>query len=310
MVDGDAEPRLDVLIAGGGFIGCYATRACEGRDLRVRAVDRHPNELAAALGLRSAVEACDLLDPIQTSGLLHSHRPRALVVTAQLSLDQEQQPLRQLVLAAAEAGTKRIVVVSSLAVYGAAPHCAEGLPESTKPADPSSYGGAKIAEERAVQEVASGLGLSFLILRSTGVFGRLPAARDSSRAAGAIDRVFRHHCGGERPTLMVEDRADQYLYAGDLGEVIARAVVDPPPFQVMNVGPGCRLSVEKLRAELATVLERSVGLERVRPTGRAVQRLNTDRLDHWFPEQRRGRCDLRTGLQHAANDFLDGAPEL
>lgn len=303
MTDG---ATADVVVAGAGFVGSYVARACVERGLAVRMVDRRPNGLAAALGVGSEVEACDLTDRAQVAELLGCARPELLVVAASFAPDEAQPELRQLIAAAHDAGTARLVLVSSLAVYGDAAPLDGGLPESTVPVNPSPYGRAKLGEERAALEAAAPLGSSVLILRSTGVFGRLVAPRESSRAAGAIDRVLRQQGGAPPATLVVEDRDDQYLYAGDLGAVIAQAVRDAPPFEVMNVGPGRLVSVEELRSELEAVLGRPVGLERVQPTGRAIQTLDIDRLERWSVDRGRHRGDLRAGLERAAADFAGG----
>lgn len=300
-----SEPSspIDLLIAGTGFVGSYIAAASAAAGLKAHLMDREPTSLPRTLGSPSTVESCDLTDADQIRAAMQQTQPRVLVITAQLPPDGDHRALRNLVAAAGEVSVEHAVIISSLAVYGAAPIAEGGLTESTPPLDPSPYGQLKLAEEVAFRDAAGLAGVAPLVFRSTGVFGRLSAPRSTSRAAGSIDRVLRDHASGRSPLLTVEEGPDQYLYALELGHVVARAVIAPPPDDLMNVGPGAITTADELQAAISRVLNSRVPMETIAPTGRSIEALNVDRLHKWFPERTDQRADLESGLRSTMKDF-------
>lgn len=294
----------EVVVAGMGFVGSYIAVSAVEANLRTHGIDTHVSTLPSDLGADPPVEVhqCDLRDRAQLTELLMVVRPRVLVLTARL--DGNGAPsIDGLINAAAAAGVTRVLLISSLAVYGSARESG-GLREATTPVDPSPYGQSKLEEEKAVAHACKAVGVPYLILRSTGAFGRLPAPRSSARASGAIDRVLRQRAAGAPLVLTVEEDPDQYLYARELGHVVTRALTDPPNVDVMNVGPGSLVEPSELHRAIQQVLGAEVELRTVPMTGRAIDLLNVERLGTWFPSRTAIRSDLIQGLRSAVDDFL------
>jgi nucleoside-diphosphate-sugar epimerase len=300
-----ATQPAEALVAGVGFVGSYILAEADNAGLAVCGVDLHPTNLAGRLadGSDVRVHSTDLRDREATRRLLKDVSPRTLVITSRLEdNDGLFSPLQFLIDSAASVGTSQIIVISSLAVYGTA-SAHGGLSETSRGVDPSSYGLNKLAEERTAAMAAQNAGVSCLILRSSGLFGRLPAPRFSNRSAGAIDRVLRQHLAGEHPILSVEDAPDQYLYSRELGAVVAEALRRPPPFDVMNIGPGHVLEPDRVREILESVLGVKIALRRCDRTGPAIQALNVDRLDTWYPERSQARSEFTLGVSATMRDF-------
>lgn len=295
----------DLLIAGIGFVGSYVLAEAVDAGLVCSGVDLCPTDLASELGagLDTEVRSADLRDPDAMNRILHDSPPRGLVITSRLGAHAAGlASLRNLINNAAAVGVSQIILVSSLAVYGEAT-VTGGLRETSQPVRPSSYGLSKLEEEQVASAASEQAGVSCLILRSTGMFGRRPAALANDRSAGAIDRVIRQYCAGERPVLQVENMLDQYLYARELGAIVVAALMQPPGFEVMNVGPGGVLGPEQVCEVLESVFGVNVTLRRRKLTGKAIQALNVDRLNEWFPQRARARSDFTAGIVSSMRDF-------
>jgi nucleoside-diphosphate-sugar epimerase len=307
----EVEP-VDLLVAGVGFVGGYVMTVAEQSGLRVVGVDNGPHsQSASALGPMAlgGILACDLRDRRSTAQLFSRLQPRNLVITARLGEGPDCSALEDLVATAAQAGVATVVHISSLAVYGSA-NDVSGLSEETAPINPSTYGSEKLAEEAAITASSAMNGVRPLILRSTGLFGRLPAPRSSARSAAAIDRLIRQYLRRDRLVLTIEDAADQYLYARELAVVVLEALRTPPQFTVVNVGPGQLLSPLDVREHLQATFDAPVDLELVPVVGRSIGLLSVSRLDGWLPERAASRAAFTEGLRAALLDFgvegLDG----
>lgn len=306
-----AEERVAALIAGAGFVGSYvlAELACAG--ISVCGADLRPRGLARQLSGEHAVKIyrSDLSDPNSLRSLLARESPRRLVIASQLGCGPDALvSLQNLVDLAAATNVEQVIFISSLAVYGSASRPG-GLLETSSPVDPSPYGLQKLAEEEAVLVAARKRDIPCLMLRSSGLFGRLPAPRSSNRSAGAIDRVIRQYIAGERPTLTIEDTSDHYLYSRELGSIIVEAITRPPEFEIMNVGPGHVLDPDKIRSVLEAALSTHVALRRCPRTGPAIEALNVDKLDSWFSDRARARSEAFQGVIATMRDFGITAPQ-
>lgn len=83
------------------------------------------------------------------------------------------QGTRRLVEAAARAGVRRFVYVSSVGVYGAMPH--SGLVNESFPHTPRNrYEASKDAGEKCVREICAGAGMDSVILQPSNVIGLMP----------------------------------------------------------------------------------------------------------------------------------------
>ena len=71
----------------------------------------------------------------------------------------------------------------------------------------------------------------------------------------------------------------------------------------MNVGPGHVLDPDRVREILESALDVKITLRLCNRTGPAIQALNVDRLDAWYPERSQTRSEFTLGIFATMRDF-------
>lgn len=264
---------MKVLVTGGaGFIGSHLVRACleagesvrvlddfstghreNLRDLRgeVEVVEGGVEDLAT---VRRAVEGCELI--------YHE----AAVVSVPLSVED---PLRahavnalgslHVLLAARDAGVRRVVLAGTCAAYGddpALPKTEEMLPRPLSP-----YAIQKLAAEHYCQRFTALYGLETAVLRYFNVFG--PRQDASSSYAGVIPLFVSALVRGKPPVIYGDGlQTRDFVHVRD---VVAanRAAAEAPAAKglAMNVGRGEAVTVR----ELFTAIAREMGVSGIEP---------------------------------------------
>ncbi|MFF3849726.1 NAD-dependent epimerase/dehydratase family protein [Streptomyces sp. NPDC002328] len=277
-----------VLTGATGFIGSHALRALcalpagPGRP-RVRALVRRVPEDAAGLPVEWV--RGDLGDPAGLRGLCEG--ARTVVHLASYVGGDERlceavnvDGTRALMAEAARAGVRRVVHLSTAAVYGAGPH--RGVAVGEAPAEPvSAVSRSRLAGEAYAREAGA------VVLRPGMVLGEgdrwvVPGLRE------LVERVPAEWDGGGALLSVVD--------AGDLARLIAAVAAGPRPVPpgVYHVGHPEPVRIGDLLAELSShdVLPPRPAadwpwptcLERLRATpGRASERqLALVARDHWY----------------------------
>ena len=148
---------------------------------------------------------------------------------------------------------RRLVFISSSAVYGEYPQ----LPfkESLPPQPESPYALSKLAGEQLCSLYARLFGLETVALRLFNVYG--PRQNPFSQYASAIPNFTRRLLTGERPTIYGDGRQTRdFVYIDDVVRALESASQSKKGSgQVFNIGSGKRLSVNKLFAEIQTILQ-------------------------------------------------------
>ena len=161
-------------------------------------------------------------------------------------------PLRQLVAAlSGRPGVALTYLSSGGAVYGNP----KRLPVSeTDPPDPiGAYAAVRLAGERIVAGAHAEHGTPVRVLRCANVYGeRQPVDRGQGAVGVFLDRISRG--------IPIELFGDggvvrDYVYVGDVVDVIARLLGRSDPFVVMNVGSGQGTSLN----ELISLIEAATG---------------------------------------------------
>ncbi len=212
-----------------GFLGRYVVDALLRRGARVTAVVRNPDRVPA-LGARGVeMRRADLADRIAlAAGFVGSD---AVVSNAALfSLGNRRwedhqranvQGTRNVIEAIADAGVRRVVHVSSVAVYRRhRPFIDEDAPQlgaDTRRTATNAYSISKAVSEQLAWQLAGQRGLELTVVRPCAIYG----AFDPN-----FTRVFRRLIGLP-VTVMPAFFRLALVYAGDVADGIARALERP-----------------------------------------------------------------------------------
>jgi nucleoside-diphosphate-sugar epimerase len=253
------------LVTGGaGFIGSHLVEELVRRGERVRVVDSlvtgHRENLAAVAGLVEFIEG-DLADAgvanAAASGVdyvLHEAAipsvPRSVtepVFCHQANVDATLN----LLVAARDAGVRRLVFAGSSSVYG---NVAVLPTHEDLPADPlTPYALQKLIGEQYLKLFTSLYGLDTVTTRYFNVFG--PRQDPSSPYSGVISLFIRALLDGRVPTIFGDgEQTRDFTYVANVVDGVLRACHAPGiAGQVINVATGGRVSLNELFRTLRTL---------------------------------------------------------
>ena len=152
---------------------------------------------------------------------------------------------------AADAGVRRVVFVSSAAVYG----MSEAVPkvETMRPEPASPYATTKMVGEFACQEIAQLKPVETVVLRLFNAYG--PRQDPDAPYAGVIAKFCSAAATGK--VLEVYGDGDQtrdFLYAADAAEAMELAGERPVAGRTFNVGSGAATTVNEVARLLSEVV--------------------------------------------------------
>jgi dihydroflavonol-4-reductase len=229
---------VTALVTGAtGFVGSAVARALVSRGERVRALVRRSSSLRLLQGLpveivtgdlndpascRAALEGCDALFHVAADYRLWVPQPDAMYRT-------NVEGTRALLLAAADAGVKRIVYTSSVAALGARPdrRPADETTAATLAGMVGHYKRSKFLAEQAVRELVAEPGLPVVIVNPAA-----PVGPGDARPT-PTGRVVLEAARGRVPAYVdtglnlvhVDDVAQGHLLAFEHGRVGERYVL-------------------------------------------------------------------------------------
>lgn len=231
---------MHVLITGGsGFVGlALAERLLDDGDaVTLFAAATPPAALGARLAnprlrvltgdVRSGAALTDAMAVSGASHLVHAAAitpgPEREIREARTILDVNVGGTVNAIECAAAAGLSRVVVVSSVAVYGFAPPAASGLyeEEASPPAPATLYGISKLAAEQAALRLGALQGLDTRVVRLGPLFGPWEYPTGLRDAMSPHRQVFAAARAARTPVLPRPMPAD-WLYARDAAEGLAR----------------------------------------------------------------------------------------
>jgi len=258
---------MDVVVTGGaGFIGSNLVRALLVGDHRVRVVDDlSTGSLANLDDVRQDVRIDH--EDVQDIAAMRRVMDGAETVFHLAALPSVTRSVENpigtngvnvngtlvVLVAAREAGVRRVVYASSSSIYGDVPTLPKH--EGMAPAPRSPYAAAKLAGEAYCQAFTRVYGLETVSLRFFNVFGE--RQDPASEYAAVIPRFATRMLGGERPVIFgdgdqsrdfthVENAVRACILAADAGPAAAG--------EVMNVACGARTSLRELVAMLNEIL--------------------------------------------------------
>lgn len=258
-----------LVTGGGGFIGSHLVHALVQRGMRVRVFDNNSSgsrerisdvlgevewidgDIRDAATLRKAYQGVEVI--------LH----QAAVASVSCSIAQPDMThavnstgMLNILLAARDAGVRRVVFASSSAVYGNLP----ALPiTELMPLQPlSPYGAQKLAAESYCRIWHAIFGLETVVLRYFNVFG--PGQNPQSAYAAVIPRFLSAVVEGRSPIVYGDgEQARDFIYISNVVDVnLLAATIPEAAGQAINVGTGARITLNHLLAELERLMERPV----------------------------------------------------
>ena len=258
------------LVTGGaGFIGSNLVDELLRREHRVRVLDNlstgRPENLAAVRERIDFFNAdiCDLetirpcfagVDYVIHLAALPSV-PRSVADPISANRVNIEGTLNVL-LAAREAGVKRVVFAASSAAYGDNPI----LPrvESHEPRPMSPYALTKVAGEYYCQIFTRLYGVEAVALRYFNIFG--PRQNPHSQYSGVLSKFIAAYIEGTTPTIFGDgEQSRDFTYIDNVVDATLRACTAPnAPGRAINVGVGGRFTLNQTIALLNQIFGKQV----------------------------------------------------
>lgn len=230
---------MKILITGGsGFVGlALAERLLDdGDEVCLFAAAAPPSELAGRLrqdglqiitgDIRSAEALDNALQRSAASRMVHAAAitpgPEREIREARTILDVNILGTVNAIERAAAAGLERVLVVSSVAVYGFSPPAASGLyeEENSAPAPTALYGISKLAAEQTALRLGSLHGVDTRVVRLGPLYGPWEYATGLRDALSPHRQILASGRDGRTIILPRPMRAD-WLYSRDAGAGLA-----------------------------------------------------------------------------------------
>jgi nucleoside-diphosphate-sugar epimerase len=242
-----------LVLGASGFVGAAAAEAASRAGWEVRgAGGRRPARCAEAVSvdlgdttsLRSACRGAAVV--VHAAGLAH------VAGAAGRDADFEAVNVRgtaAVVQAAAAEGVRRLVLVSSVSVYGDGV-CPPGGFDETAPCRPTSpYGRSKLAAEGIAREAVAVAGLELVVLRLATVYG--------PGDPGNLARLMRVIDRGRFLWVGTGENLKTLVHVDDVGGALVTAAAIGAPTGTYNLSPP-PVSMAAVVAELARTLGRPI----------------------------------------------------
>jgi nucleoside-diphosphate-sugar epimerase len=265
-----------LVTGGGGFIGSHlAAHLAElGHDLRI--LDNFASgQRSNMLAMPDDVELIE--GDIQSYERAHNAVTGCDIVFHQAALPSVprsvQDPLTSnatnitgtlnVLLAARDAGVRRVIFASSSSIYGSSPQMPKR--EDVMPLPISPYAAAKVACEGYCRSFAEVYGLETVALRYFNVFG--PRQDPRSEYAAAVPKFINELMAGERPTVFGDgEQSRDFAYVQNIIEANVLAMdAQGVAGQVFNVACGEAVTINRLLEELRALLDTDIEAEYVAP---------------------------------------------
>ena len=257
--------KLYLVTGGAGFIGSHIAESLVKRGERVRVLDNlmtgKRENLDHLVDKLEFIEA-DIRDANTTRQAMEGvsivyHEaaipsvPRS-VADPQLSHDVNVNGTFNVLMAARDAGVKRVIFAASSSAYGDT----EVLPktETMLPNPLSPYAAAKLVGELYCQTFTRVYGVETVALRYFNVFG--PRQDPTSPYSGVISKFVTALLNNEAPTIFGDgEQSRDFTYIANVVDANLRAAEAAEAVgQVMNLGIGQRITLNQLFEELQKII--------------------------------------------------------
>ncbi len=270
----------DILVTGGcGFIGSHLVEALVQEGKRVRVLDNLSSGYRQNLepfGREVEVVIGDVRDPAAVkkavqgvTGIFHEAALVSVFDSIQRPTDNHAinaTGTLNVLLAAREAGVRRVVLASTAAAYGNDPQLPKR--ESMTPQPESPYAAAKVMSEHYQRMASSLYGLETVTLRYFNVYG--PRQDPKSPYSGVISRFCDDVVAGRPPTIFGDGlQTRDFVFVRDVVQANLLAMSDRVPGggQIYNVASGATVSLLDLLGMLGRL--RGTDIQPVHQAARA-----------------------------------------
>jgi UDP-glucose 4-epimerase len=161
--------------------------------------------------------------------------------------------------AAADAAVRRVVFVSSAAIYGDSPETPKV--ESMRPDPKSPYAVTKMVGEFACEEIRGMTGMETVVVRLFNAYG---PRQDPSAPYSGVMAKFSAAVAANRSLEIYGDgeQTRDFLFVGDIAEGLELAGVKPVNGATMNLGSGEAITVNEVVRILSEIVNRPIRVER------------------------------------------------
>ena len=256
---------LYLVTGGAGFIGSHLVDTLVRRGERVRVLDNFSSGKPANLaGVQGDVEVIE--GDLRDQGAVRRACAGATVILHQGALPSVQRSIEDpltsnavnvdgtlnVLVAARDAGARRIVLASSSSVYGDSPTLPKVETMSLDPRSP--YAVSKLAAERYALAWTAAYGLPAIALRYFNVFG--PRQDPHSDYAAVIPRFVTRMLRGAPPIIFGDGlQSRDFTYVDDVVAAnLCAAEASPDISGAFNIACGGRHTLLDLVAELNRVI--------------------------------------------------------
>jgi nucleoside-diphosphate-sugar epimerase len=258
-----------LVTGGGGFIGSHLVRTLVQRGERVRVLENgfsgsraHISDLLGEVewldgdvrDLEAVTQACRNVEVVLHHAAIVS--TQWSIAEPQLAHDVNLTGTLNVLVAARDAGVRRVVVASSAAGYGNLPFSPKVETQPVQPLSP--YGVHKLASEAYCPVWYALYGLETVALRYFNVFG--PNQDPNGEYAAVIPRFISTVLAKDRPVIYGDgDQSRDFIYVDNVVEInLLAATLPAATGQVLNVGMGSRVTLNQLVTMLGEIIGRPI----------------------------------------------------